>query len=134
MVKKRTYLRIHTYIPDDDHVEKWLSNLITWSHTDEQDLKKYANIYASPDSQKMQNYAAGKNFYNPDDSIIQFAQLVRSGVTNTSMTTVDLVKSSGSQSEYAQAVSKGVSYIQAANQFFHGKISETTLKGQLFSA
>jgi hypothetical protein len=129
-VWQRALLGLHTFIPDPNDIEGWISRLISTRQTWRVDIQRYAEAYANPDPEKLRRFIEEPNFYNPKDPVIRLARSIQHGEP-LDMDVTKAVEAGFSQSQYARALSRGYIYIESATQYWEYYIEEDRL-AQMF--
>jgi hypothetical protein len=125
VVFRRLLISLHTFAPDSDNMQHWLSELFERLQTFPLDLRQHARIAAEWDAVKVQRYLIAKRFYDRDDPVIQVARRMQQGVVTTPAAVVTaLAGTSDASSRYARALRKALDYLLAATELFEGKIDE----------
>lgn len=88
---------------------------------------RYAEIYHRPDPALVHKYLVEPNFYDRQEAWLMLAERLRAGKA-TATAELSRVRKQKPQSQYAQAVVRGLSYIEACSAYLQGKIDERTLK------
>ncbi len=123
-VMRRELIRIHTLNPDDDHIHKWMDQLIERSQTFNIRLEEYERIFTNPDRQKWNRYVVETNFYDEAAPLIQITQKLVRGETVTGKEIVAASANTGpADGRYAVTLKRAVEYIQAAGRLWRGELS-----------
>lgn len=127
---QRMLIAIHTLIPDDDAVDGWLDKLLDRYQRLGVDLSRYANALAGPDPDKLKRYVEDVNFYDRRDPIIRLARALAAG-RRPPVPLAEAVDRARRQSHYAQALRRGFLYIEAAGDYFAGRMDRSELARRL---
>jgi hypothetical protein len=128
---QRALIGLHTFIPDRDDIEGWIERLLAARQEFSVDIRRYAEAFANPDPDKMKRFIHDVSFYDRDDPIIRLARSLQHGSADEGIDLADAVEAAESQSQYAQALRRAYLYIQAASEYFEGRLEEDTLRYKL---
>lgn len=128
---QRMLIRMHTFIPDEEHVESWLDNVLDRYQPLYVDMQRYAEAYSHPDPLKMQRFIVDMNFYDRTDALIRFARGIQHGTLDPTIVLEIALKEAETQSLYARALARAYRYILAASDFFLARIEVEELYRRL---
>ncbi len=130
LLLQRALISIHALKPDAQDVEGWLERLFALRQDFTINLQRYAQVFAQPDPEKIRSYITELNFYNENDPHIRVARAVQQrDELRASYVTEALQATPASQ--YGRALKRGYDYLQAASDFFSGKIERESLQQRL---
>jgi hypothetical protein len=116
---QQALIELHTFDPDEAHIEAWLGGLYRLQQRFYVDVDRYAAAVARPDPEKVRRYIAETGFYDRKEPIIATARaLQRQGEGTRDPAQVREALAADACSHYAQALKKGCGYLLAANAFF----------------
>lgn len=122
---QRRLLNTHTFKPDTDEPDIWLSNLFNVLQNDVVDLQKYYQALTNPDPELVRRATEQVNFYHDEDGILKLAHDLRRG---REVSEEDFLKRShlgDKNSLYARALAKAYGYLQIASEFWEGRLEES---------
>jgi len=108
-----------------DDVNEFTEKLVEYSLDLYEDLRMYIRAYNNPEPYKYHGYITKFNIYNPNDELIRYVRYVQKN--DRPHPEIDLNKAlstSNKQSNYAQALKRGLDYTVALSEFFEKKISK----------
>jgi len=118
---QRFLISMHTVMPDLDNAEEWIPKLIRRRQKFGGVIKRYAEAFANPDPDKYNRFIVEPNFYDKNDPIIVQARSGKPSAPNAD----------ANRSLYAQILTRGMGYIQAASDYFSRQIEEDELRDRL---
>ena len=130
-IERRTLIRLHTFECDAEDIEGWISKLMKWRQANGPLLRRYAEVYRSPDPAKTQRFIDDVNFYDNIDPVIRLARSLQHGEAEKTIDLDQAVEAAESQSQYSRALRKGFLYLQVANAYFTHAINEQALRNGL---
>lgn len=125
---QRSLLELQSFIPHDDDLDAWLELVFERLEPYTVDVKRYAEAYHRPDPDKLKRFITDNNFYSRTDPIVRLARSIHQDAIDDTIDLAAAVKAAATQSQYAQALHKGYSYLQGASDFFEHAIDERELK------
>lgn len=131
-LQSRAIVRVHTLIPDSRNGPGWVVNMSQWRRDNQLLKEKYVQVYTQPDPSLEDRYINDINFYNPQDSIIQYCRQTQNGeklVGKQIKESVDAFSDKGSL--YAKAVANGVRNILLVNEFLTSRIDKRTFLSEI---
>lgn len=128
---QRALVALHTFIPDEEDVDGWLERVFQMRQQFYVDIRRYAEAFARPDPDKVQRFLIDVNFYEASDPLIRLARSIQEGRPDTTIDLHAAVEAAASQSQYAQALRRGMIYLQAASDLFEERIDDETFKDRL---
>lgn len=124
VVMRRALIAMHTFAPDRENVQAWLTAFFDRLQTFPLDLRQHARIAAEWDPDKVRRYLVEKRFYGREDPLISAARRLQHGDTATSDEVLQAVESTTkANSRYARALRRALEYLLSATQLFGGQIS-----------
>lgn len=130
VVMRRSLLAIHTLIPDSADAGAWIDRLGESAQKFRVDLDRYGEAIFRPDPDKVRRFLTEGNFYDADEPLLRTAARLRAG-EQVSQAAVSAAVASAPVSHYAQAVSRSVGYVRAADGFLRGETSPDDLSERL---
>jgi hypothetical protein len=127
---QQALVELHTFDPDEAHIETWLGRLFDLQQALYVDVDRYARAIAEPDPEKVRRYITEINFYDRTEPIIAAARDLQRG-KEADVEAVRAAIEAEAQSHYGQAVRKSCHYIAAANAFFGGDVTADALRERL---
>jgi hypothetical protein len=128
---QRALVAMHTFVPDQEDVDGWLERVFAMRQQFYVDIRRYAEAFANPDPDKVQRFLVDVNFYEDSDSLVRLARSIQEGTPDTTIDLPMAVEAAASQSQYAQALRRGMIYLQAASDLFERRIDDETFKDRL---
>jgi hypothetical protein len=95
------------------------------------DLERYAEALRNPHPEKTRRFIVEINFYDRRDPIIRLARSLQHDAPDKTIRLDEALGTAASQSQYAQALRMGCGYLQAASEYFQGRIELETYKDRL---
>ena len=128
---QRALIALHTFIPDQEDIDGWLERLFKLRQRFYVDLHRYAEAFAVPDPDKVRRFIVDTHFYDLQDAVIRLARSIQRGEPDGTIDLDAAIRDAASQSQYAQALRRGPLYLQAASDFFEGRIDREALMDAL---
>jgi hypothetical protein len=129
---RRMLVEMHTFIPDEDHVETWLDSVCDVHQALYVDLHRYAEAYLRPDPDKLRRFVVEPRFHDPADPVVALASALRRREPLVAAPTLDaLIATARTACQYGQAVLRALRYLRAANAFFDRRLDANALRGAL---
>lgn len=128
---QRLLVRLHTFEPDAEDVDNWLARLIAWKEQQQRLFLRYAKVCHSPEPDKVRQFVTQMNFFDCSDPLIRIARSLRRGSLPLASQVEPALEAASGQSQYAQAIQRGYTHLQAVGKFFAGILDLTKLKLQL---
>jgi hypothetical protein len=117
-----------SFVLQEKDPEKWMAMLLKRFEPFTVDIQRYARAYHAPDPDLLRRFIIEPNFYDPQDPLIALARSIQRGKPDPSIHIANAVDAAAKQSQYAQGLARACRYLQAASDYFEGKISEEELK------
>ena len=121
---QRALLSSHTLAPDKANFDEWMDNLLDQIQPFTIDIELYVDVWANPDSQKIEALEVETTFYRAEDAIIQMARALQNG-GNASQTEIDAALENPGTSGYATGLRMCVEIMRQASRFWRGESDET---------
>jgi hypothetical protein len=131
VIWQRAMIRMHTFTPDDENAEAWLENLLQVRARLYVDLGRYAEALADPDPDMVKRFLDYVRFYDRDDPIIRLARALQRGGDVGELDLADALAAAPDQSQYARALARAIGYLQAASDYFEGRLDAEALAERL---
>ena len=131
VIWQRTMIRMHTFSPDNDDVERWLERLFEERGRLYVDIRRYTEALLEPDPDKVKRFVEDVNFYDPADAIVRLARALQHGEGIDDRAIGAAVTAAAEQSHYAQALGKAMGYLRTASDYFERRLDEDTLNERL---
>jgi len=128
LLMQRALLALHTFIPDQSDPEGWLEKLFARRQQFYVDITRYAQAYTDPDPDEWRRYIVDVNYYDAGDGLIALARQVQNGDSIADSAVVEALTPGQNQSQYGQALLRGMRYLVAASEFFAGQVSVDSLQ------
>ncbi len=128
---QRGLLALHTFIPDDGDIEAWLERLFEKQQRFRVDVGRYAEALTEPDPDKVRRFIREPNFYDPEDPLIRLAASLRGEGPAEVIEFDAALETAREGSLYAQVLRRGCLYLQAAGEFFEGRIARDEVNERL---
>jgi hypothetical protein len=128
---QRALVAMHTFIPDEEDVDGWLERVFTMRQEFYVDIRRYAEAFADPDPDKVQRFLVDVHFYEESDPLIRLARSIQEGTPDAAIDLQPAIEAAASQSQYAQALRRGMIYLQAASDLFERRIDDERFKDRL---
>lgn len=120
-------LNTHDLIPGDKEEKGRISAYVKAVDPVYIDTSRYAVSYAEPNQNQIQRYVIEPNFYDPADPLIALAVQVQNGEGGTSDDLEAALADEASHSQWGQSLLRGVRYIEAAQSYIDGKLTDDEL-------
>ena len=124
---QREFAELHQYVADKDDPDIWIDKFINNHQPLTEDLRIYIEAFQHPDPEKMERYIYSFNQYNPEDEIIQYVRGIQRNTPVNHINLENAVKKAEKQSQYAQALWKGYTFLSAASDFFDNILEKDKL-------
>jgi hypothetical protein len=134
---QRALVELHTFIPDEGDIEKWMAGLFAARQRFYVDRQRYAKAIADPDPELVQRYLVEPNFYDRGDLLIRTARTLQRGESPSpdgAMAVREALSEPPGRDEQARRPSiyecmlrQGMRYLEAANAFWSGRLSSEDL-------
>ena len=126
---QRMLIALHTFIPDDDHCEDWLDNVLARHQRLTVELHRLASVFHRPDPERERRYIEETGFYDRNDPLIQLLH----AQDPWSVAADDLARALAAENgcRYAQALMRAHRYHTAANDYVQGEIDRSELETRL---
>ena len=105
---RRQLIRLHTFVPDAQDIDGWVPRLAAWNQGNDALSRRYAEAYVTPDAAKTRKFIHDTNFYTRNDAVIRLVRALHRGELADPGELESAVKKSASQSQYAQALGRGL--------------------------
>ena len=122
---QRRLLNAHTFKPDIEEPDLWLSNLFNLLQDDVVDLQKYHKALTDPDPELVRRAIEQVNFYDDEDRILKLAHDLRRGQEVSEKEFLKRSYLGDKNSLYARALAKAYGYLQVASEFWEGRLEES---------
>lgn len=121
-------LRLHTFTDREQALDAWIDAFLGRVQGFTEDLEVYVDSYQEPDPVKMIYYMDRINWYDAGDEVIRWARALQRGTEPPPGVPVEeAVRMGRTQSQYAQALHKGMHFLSAANAFFEHRMEKSDL-------
>lgn len=127
---QQSLVEIHTFDPDEAHIERWLDGLAGLQQRFYVDVERYARAVAEPEPGKVRQFITETNFYDAHDPIVAAASVLRRREA-IPVTKVSEAIRADAGSHYARALRMGCGYLVAASEFFVHDIDADELRDRL---
>ncbi len=130
-VWQQSFLRQHSFVKKRPYPDNRIELLINKRQGLRVDIRRYAEAFTNPSPDKTGRFIVDINFYDGKDPLIRLARSIQNGQPDETIDLHEAVDAARAQSLYARALRKGFTYLQAASDYFQGRIDLETLKDKL---
>jgi hypothetical protein len=123
---QQALIEIHTFDPDEEHIEAWIDGLSGLQQRFYVDVDRYARAVAAPDPEKVQRYIVDVDFYDRGEPIISAAHVLQRGEALAAEDVREAIDQD-THSHYAHALFIACHYLAAASRFFEHEIDAEEL-------
>jgi hypothetical protein len=127
---QQSLTELHTFIPDPKEGWDWVDKLNKLRQDFYVNLERYARAVAEPDPEMVRRFIVETKFYSNEDTLAKCARMIQRG-EKVDSSSVAQALDRPAESQYGEALRKGLVYLRAADGFFRGALSEGELNGQL---
>ncbi|MCU0227220.1 MAG: hypothetical protein MUF01_06235 [Bryobacterales bacterium] len=124
---QQTLLRNQRFLANEKDPTAWQKLLEARIEPFTVDIRRYVDAHGNPDPGWYQRFIVAQNFYNPEDPLLRVARDLQHGKSVTEGVLLASLQDVDSQSQYAQALANGITYIHAANAYWNHEIDEREL-------
>jgi hypothetical protein len=125
---KADFLGLHDITEQTTYDDAWLKELFQRTQTFNELWDHYIEAYNNPDTELEKYLIDEKNFYNPQDQLIQWVRNIQKHTLDQAIDEKKALEQARgeSASQYAKILANAYLYITAADDFFNFKTDEAT--------
>ena len=130
---RRDMLALHHFVGEERDLETWMDRAVTEGQEFTEDLETYFFAYRPPPDRTYEHaekevfYLDRVNWYDAGDEVIQWARALQHDTPRPDVPLERAIVMGRTQSQYAQALERGVRYITAAGEYFDGRMEKDAL-------
>lgn len=128
---QQSFLRQHSFVDKRPYPDNRIQELINKRQGLRVDIKRYAKAFKNPSPDKVRRFIVDINFYDAEDPLIRLVRAIQNGQPTGAIDVHKAVDAAAAHSIYARALRRGYTYLQAASDYFQGKMDMDTLKDKL---
>lgn len=130
-VMQRTLLHLQSFTANEKSGEAWLARFKKQLQDYYVDIHRYARETEAPRTDYLRRFDLENRLYDRRDGLIRIARALQSGTSHSEIDFAQALEQAKTQSQYAQTLRQGYSYLLASSEFFERKIDEGELRQRL---
>lgn len=120
---QQALLSSHTLSPDTENFDAWLDGLLDRVQPLYVDVALYAQVFSSPNPEKMKQYSVTGEFYRSSDPVVLAARAAQRG-EHVAQDALDRAVAQGANAGgYGQALALAITRLREASQYWNGERS-----------